>query len=160
MTWKTVYLPLLFRVTFGFVFLWAFIDKTFGLGFSTAAAKAWIRGSSPTAGFLSGVKGPLANVFTAMAGNGVVDWLFMLGLLGIGLGLILGIAKKITAISGAAMMLLMWLAVLPIKTNPFVDDHVIYFFLFLSYPFVTTLPYSLSRWWNTLAIVKKNTWLQ
>ena len=35
------------RIMFGFYFLWAFLDKTFGLGFATPAAKAWINGGSP-----------------------------------------------------------------------------------------------------------------
>lgn len=158
--WKNVYVPAIFRITFSFIFLWAFLDKAFGLGFSTVAEKAWIRGGSPTLGFLSNVKGPFSSLFTAMAGNGFVDWLFMLGLLGIGLGLLLGIARKITSISGAALMFLMWLAVLPIKTNPFVDDHIIYLFLFLLYPSVSSVPFSLEQWWNNKKIVKENSWLQ
>src|SRR6266511_711287 len=44
-----------FRVAVGFVFLWAFLDKTFGLGYATPSAKAWINGGSPTKGFLSGL---------------------------------------------------------------------------------------------------------
>lgn len=158
--WKKIYLPALFRVTFSFIFLWAFLDKLFGLGYSTPAAKAWINGGSPTLGFLSNVKGPLSSLFTAMAGNTLVDGLFMIGLLGIGLGLIFGVAKKITGVSGATMMLLMWLASLPIKTNIFVDDHIIYLLLFLTYTQLEILPFSLNAWWNRLSVVKKYTWLQ
>ena len=44
-----------FRVVLGFEFLWAFLDKTFGLGYATPAARAWINGGSPTKGFLSRV---------------------------------------------------------------------------------------------------------
>ncbi|MER7365496.1 hypothetical protein ABT353_22580, partial [Nonomuraea wenchangensis] len=40
------------RISIGWVFLWAFLDKTFGWGFATPAAKAWINGGSPTTGFL------------------------------------------------------------------------------------------------------------
>ncbi|HEV2634497.1 MAG TPA: hypothetical protein VGX23_05090, partial [Actinocrinis sp.] len=43
------------RIGTGFMFLWAFLDKTFGLGYSTASAKAWIHGGSPTKGFLGSV---------------------------------------------------------------------------------------------------------
>ena len=46
----------LLRVAVGFIFLWAFLDKFFGLGYATAADKGWIDGGSPTKGFLSGVK--------------------------------------------------------------------------------------------------------
>lgn len=158
--WKTVYLPAILRITFSFIFLWAFLDKAFGLGFSTPGNKSWISGGSPTMGFLSSVKGPFASLFNTMAGNGFVDWLFMLGLLGIGLGLLFGVAKKITGWSGALMMFFMWLAVLPIKTNPFVDDHIIYLLLFLAYMQLDEIPVSLNQWWNKLQIVKKNSWLR
>ena len=30
------------RLAIGFEFLWAFLDKTFGLGYHTANAKAWM----------------------------------------------------------------------------------------------------------------------
>jgi hypothetical protein len=43
------------RVSMGFVFLWAFLDKTFGLHYATPSAKAWIHGGSPTQGFLKSV---------------------------------------------------------------------------------------------------------
>jgi hypothetical protein len=42
------------RLSLGFLFLWAFLDKAFGLGYSTSSKDAWIRGGSPTKGFLSG----------------------------------------------------------------------------------------------------------
>ena len=83
------------RILLGFYFFWAFLDKTMGLGFATPAEKAWVLGGSPTTGFLSGVNGPFANFFADMAGNPFVDWLFMLGLLGIGLSLILGIGLRV-----------------------------------------------------------------
>ena len=52
------------RVAVGFVFLWAFLDKTFGFGYATPSAKAWINGGSPTKGFLSGVEmGPFESTF-------------------------------------------------------------------------------------------------
>lgn len=114
------------RVSLGFVFLWAFLDKTFGLGFATPSARAWISGGSPTTGFLKGVEGPFAGMFHNMAGVPLVNWLFMLALLGIGLGLMLGIAMRITAASATALLVFMWMASLPLQTNPFLDDHLIY----------------------------------
>jgi len=30
------------RISFGLIFLWAFFDKLFGLGFATASDKSWI----------------------------------------------------------------------------------------------------------------------
>src|SRR5512138_1326803 len=58
------------RVSLGFVFLWAFLDKTFGFGYATPAAKAWINGGSPTKGFLSSVAvGPFEATFHSWAGT-------------------------------------------------------------------------------------------
>src|ERR1700712_3293580 len=81
------------RVSTGFLFLWAFLDKTFGLHYSTPSARAWIHGGSPTNGFLKGVAvGPLQTMFHSIAGTWWADWLFMLGLLGVGVALIAGVA--------------------------------------------------------------------
>lgn len=78
------------RISLGFVFLWAFLDKTFGLGHGTTDKAAWINGGSPTNGFLSkGTSGPLADFYQSFAGATWADWLFMLGLAGIGTALIL-----------------------------------------------------------------------
>jgi thiosulfate dehydrogenase [quinone] large subunit len=126
------------RISLGWVFLWAFLDKAFALGHDTGldpqtgaidyfGAAAWIHGGSPTAGFLGfATKGPLAGVYQDLAGNAVIDWLFMLALLGIGVALILGIGMRIAAVSGAALLVLMWSAVLPPANNLFMDDHIVY----------------------------------
>ena len=111
----------------GFIFLWAFVDKTFGLGFATSSEKAWINGGSPTTGFLSaGVKGPFAEVFHSLAGVVVVDWLFMLGLLFIGLTLLLNRYVFFGAVAGVMMIVLMWLSLLFPANNPLIDEHIIY----------------------------------
>jgi thiosulfate dehydrogenase (quinone) large subunit len=97
------------RVVTGFAFLWAFLDKTFGLGYATTAERAWINGGSPTKGFLSRVAvGPFEETFHTIAGAAWADWLFMAALLGIGIALVLGIGLRIAAVSGTVMMLLMW----------------------------------------------------
>lgn len=122
----------LLRIAFGFIFFWAFIDKVFGLGFATTAEKAWLNGGSPTLGFLKmAAKGPFASLYHGMAGMPLVDWLFMLGLLGIGAALILGIGMRIACYSGAVFVILLYSAVLPPANNPILDEHIIYFFLFL-----------------------------
>lgn len=117
------------RILLGFIFLWAFFDKLLGLGVSTPAAKAMLVGGSPTFGFLSNNAGPFAEMFNGLAGQIWVDWLFMIGLLGIGSALVLGIGMRIATFTGALLLFLMWLASFPIKNNPFVDDHVIYIFV-------------------------------
>lgn len=126
------------RLLTGFVFLWAFLDKTFGLGYATPSGKGWIDGGSPTKGFLGSVAvGPMESTFHAWAGDPWANWLFMLGLLGIGLALVAGVALRLAALAGTAMMALMWIAEWPpakhlsdgspsMSTNPFVDYHLIY----------------------------------
>src|SRR6476660_2941194 len=91
------YLAATTRLSLGWVFLWAFLDKLLALGFNTGRAAttdvvdafgpaAWIHGGSPTLGFLKfGTKGPLADFYQSFAGDTWADWLFMLGLAGIGL---------------------------------------------------------------------------
>jgi len=50
----------------------------------------------------------------------------MVGLAGIGIALIAGIAMRIAAAAGATMLVLMWSAVLPPDNNPFMDYHLVY----------------------------------
>ena len=114
------------RIVLGTVFLWAFLDKTFGLGFATSPGKAWISGGSPTAGYLGSVKGSFSGMFQSLAGAPIVDWLFMLGLLGAGTALVLGIALRTAAAGGTVLLGMMWLSSLPLKSNPIIDEHVVY----------------------------------
>jgi thiosulfate dehydrogenase (quinone) large subunit len=152
------------RVALGFVFLWAFLDKTFGFGYATPAAKAWISGGSPTKGFLSGVEaGPLQGFFHSLAGTAVANGAFMLGLLGIGLALLAGIGLRVSATAATAMMALMWLAEWPPasgSSNPVVDYHLVYavaaVVLALTYAGHT---WGLGRRWAALPLVRKNRWL-
>ncbi len=127
------------RVAFGLTFLWAFFDKLLALGFATGVNSetgavdrfgpdAWINGGSPTFGFLSfGVPAdnPFKEFFSGLAGDAWVDWLFMVGLLGIGLALTFGIGMRLAAGAGALLYLLMWAASLPLENNPVIDDHII-----------------------------------
>lgn len=120
------YLALL-RISIGSIFLWAFFDKFLGLGFATVVGKAWIMGGSPTMGYLkNATHGPFAEIFKSMAGNPIVDVLFMFGLFGVGIAFVLGIALRFAAICGALMMALMYMSAFPPANNPLIDDHVIY----------------------------------
>ena len=56
---------------------------------------AWIHGGSPTEGFLTfGADGPFKGFYHSIAGAAWADWLFMLGLLGIGLALTFGVGMR------------------------------------------------------------------
>ena len=161
------------RLSLGWVFLWAFLDKLFALGFATGRnAKtgvvtrfgdaAWINGGSPTLGFLKfGSDGPLSGFYQGIAGASWANWLFMIGLLGIGLALMLGVAMRIATVSGVVMLVLMWSAVLPPANNPFMDDHIIYALTLVALMLAgagATL--GLGQTWNRLGIVQRHSFLR
>lgn len=125
---KSNYIWGLLRLSMGWIFFWAFIDKLFGLGFATASDKAWINGGSPTFGFLKfATKGPFADFYKGLAGSPLVDWLFMLGLLFVGVSLLLGIFVRLASLSGILMLVLMYTAgFIPPEHNPFLDEHLVY----------------------------------
>jgi thiosulfate dehydrogenase [quinone] large subunit len=160
------------RVTTGFVFLWAFLDKTFGLHYSTPSARAWVNGGSPTKGFLSSVDaGPFQSVAHSIAGTWWADGLFMVGMFAVGIALIAGIGLRVSAVSGGLIMANMWLAEFPLaqhtatgtasgSTNPITDYHLIYIAVLI----VLAAAYAghtwgLGRRWAKLPIVQKNRWL-
>lgn len=147
----------LLRISLGWIFLWAFLDKTLGLGYATPSGNAWIRGGSPTSGFLANAtSGPLQDLFQALSGSALVDWLFMLGLLGIGLALLLGVGMKIAAWSGSTLLLLMWLALLPTENNPFLDDHLVYAIaLFACQLGKAGRTWGLGTWWSNTGVVQR-----
>jgi len=119
------------RLVMAFIFLWAFLDKLLGFGFATVSEKAWINGGSPTAGFLSNaVKGPFADIFHGLAGVVIIDWLFMLGLLFIGVTYLFNKYIFWGSLAGILMMMLMWLALLFPENNPIIDEHIIYALVF------------------------------
>jgi thiosulfate dehydrogenase (quinone) large subunit len=149
------------RVVLGVTFFWAFLDKLFGLGYSTPSERAWINGGSPTKGFLANsADGPFAGFYQDIAGAGWADWLFMIGLAGIGAALLLGVGMRVAAASGAVLYLLMWSVVLPPTTNPVVDDHIIGALVLIALALVhagDTVGFG--RWWKRQPIVQQNRWL-
>jgi thiosulfate dehydrogenase [quinone] large subunit len=161
------------RILTGLTFLWAFLDKTFGLGYATGAAKAWVNGGSPTKGFLGGVDvGPLQSVFRSLAGSAVADWLFMIGLLGIGLALVLGIGMRVAAASGAVLLMAMWVASWPMaalnaageptsSTNPLIDDHLVNAVLVIALAvYAAGDTWGFGRQWAQLPMIRRNAWLR
>ena len=156
------------RLALGWVFLWAFLDKTFALGFATGrnpetgaidylGDAAWINGASPTEGFLTfGTKGPLADFYAGLAGNAFIDWLFMLGLLGIGLALVLGIGMRIAAATGSLLLVMMWSAALWPANNPFVEADLVYAIVLIALAAAGAgKTWGLGKAWERLAIVQK-----
>jgi thiosulfate dehydrogenase (quinone) large subunit len=174
------------RLLLGWTFLWAFLDKAFALGFSTGRVlddagntvkiaffgdAAWIHGASPTAGAIAfGLKGPFADTIQSVTGftmaNGPhvdawIDWVYMLSMLLIGLGLITGVMTRIAAVGG-----IVWLAVFYVATaiwpehNPFVDEHVIYAVVLLLLIYANAgRYYGLGKIWQRMDVVKDRRYL-
>jgi thiosulfate dehydrogenase [quinone] large subunit len=148
------------RLALGWIFLWPFFDKLFGLGHETASGKAWIHGGSPTTGFLKSATGPFAGVYHSFAGAAWADWGFMLALVCIGSALLLGVGMRVAAVSGVALLVLMWSASLPPANNPFLDEHIIYALVLVGLALVgagRTL--GLGRSWANTSIVRRHPWL-
>lgn len=149
------------RLVMGWMFFWAFLDKTFGLGFATESANSWLNGGSPTAGFLgNAVHGPLASFYNSIAGNPMVDVLFMAGLGLVGLCLLLGIGLRVAGTAGALMVLLMWSSLLPPENNPIVDEHIVFFLVFLGIAHSDAgMHFGLGKWWSRTSLVKRWPWM-
>lgn len=156
------------RLSLGWVFLWAFLDKLLALGFATGrdadtgavdrfGPAAWIHEGSPTLGFLKfGTKGPLADFYQGFAGAGWANWLFMIGLAGIGIALILGIGMRMATFSGVAMLVMMWSAALWPENNPFMDDHLIYALVLVMLLLAGAgKTFGLGRAWERLHLVQR-----
>ena len=151
------------RLCMGWIFFWAFIDKVFGLGFATTAEQAWMNGGSPTYGFLTfATKGPFEGFYKSLAGSVSVDWLFMLGLLFVGVSLLLGIVVRLGSVVGVALLLLMYTAasIFP-EHNPFLDEHLIYAALLLLFAVSESGRYfGFGRVWSESSFVKRFPFLQ
>jgi thiosulfate dehydrogenase [quinone] large subunit len=150
------------RIALGWIFLWAFLDKTFGLGHETVASRSWLNGGSPTKGFLgSAAKGPFTGLAHALGGTAVADVLFMSALLGIGVALVLGVGMRLAATAGAVLTVMMWAAVLPPANNPFMDEHLIYAATLIVLALLAagdTL--GMGRVWAGTSLVKRAGWLR
>jgi thiosulfate dehydrogenase [quinone] large subunit len=111
-------------------------------------------------GFLSGAAGPFAGIYQSIAGAGWVNWIFMIGLLGIAIALLLGIGMRIAAVSGAVLLILMWSASLPPQDDIFMDNHIIYALVLLGLAVVGAgNTFGLGRWWSQTSLVRRFPWL-
>lgn len=163
----SMYAWALLRIGLGYIFLWAFFDKLFGLGFSTCkdrisgdvtvgCSDAWINGGSPTTDFLNNATaGPFTEFYRNLAGQAWVDWLFMLGLLVVGIGLLLGIFVRFAAFSGIVMLVLMWSALLWPANAPGVDEHIIYALALFGVALIDEhQAWGLRSWWLKTSLAK------
>ena len=154
------------RIVIGFNFFWSFLDKLLGLNYTTAAENAWIQGGSPTQGYLMGASdGWLGPMWEALAGNVVLDIVFMLALLGLGVAALTGAGLRIAAVAGVLLSIGFYLSQLPLEagaaTNPITTAHWYYFLLFLLFPFLDAgRTWGVANIWERFSIVQKNPWLR
>ena len=60
--------------SWGWTFLWAFLDKLFGLGYATPEDRSWVNGGSTTRGFLeNSATGPFEDLYRSIAGDAWAD---------------------------------------------------------------------------------------
>ena len=144
------------RIMIGWLFLWPFFDKLFGLGFQTEHGKGMIDGGSPSSYVEYMTRGPFEAVFKAIAGNAFIDYLMMAALLILGITLIFGIASKLTTIGASAFVLIMFCIALPPTDNPIYDYHITWIAaLIVIYYLGGYERLSIYNWWKELPIVKK-----
>lgn len=154
-------LPLaILRILLGFLFLWSFLDKMFGLGFSTKSANSMINGGSPTEGFLTYRTDTLSFLADAPALVQVLDVVIMAAFLLLGIALILGIGMKIAAVGGTLLLLMMYVSLFPLtkadSTNPLVDYHIMYMFLLWAFYLSNAGDVlGLGKWWKEQSLVAR-----
>ena len=143
------------RVALGWIMLWAFLDKMFGLGFETPAGSGFVNGGSPSSYVVYVTNGVFKDLFTSLAGNTVVDVLLLLACLGLGLSFILGFASRLSTVLMSVFLAVMFLLEVPPTDNPLIDYHVIYILAVLAvYLYGGFEKLSLNQAWVKLPVVR------
>jgi len=108
---------LLARVTVGWVFFYAGIEKVFGATPFTAAGflKFGTLGTTAEKVADGTIVNPTHAFWVSLAGNGtllpIVNFMVVFGEVAIGAALILGLATRFASVAGALMMGLFWIAI-------------------------------------------------
>lgn len=164
------------RLLIGFEFMWAFLDKTFGLSIGTAKADAWIHGGNPTAGALwFALKGPFKGFYEHITGasatfaadgtpitmippHAFINCLYMGALLLIGLGLMTGVMTRLAAVGGIVWMAIFYTATaLWPEFNPFYDVHILSIVVLVAIIVANAGAYvGLGKVWQRFEVVKKH----
>jgi thiosulfate dehydrogenase [quinone] large subunit len=128
------------RIGLGLLYLWAFVAGAFGIEYANSTTSAtgvtsygwhfaydshagWITSgfkTSPTAGFVSTLHGPLAFIPQKLP-TGLDDFLWIFALAGLGIGLTLGIFMYLAGWGGFALNVLLWFSLFPPVNNPVID---------------------------------------
>ena len=162
------------RLGIGFVYLWGFISQGFGLGYTNQivnqsapsptevqyhwdfnydADNGWITSGfkhSPTEGYVdNNTHGPLAPVVQNLP-TGLVDFMWIFAIGGLGIALMLGICSRIAGWGGLILNLMIWFSVFPPSTNPVIDaEHFMFAFtIFLLMWLHASNYWGIGRWWR------------
>lgn len=152
------------RIGLGLMYLWAFIAQGFGIGytnsngtdrgwyFSFDTANGWITSGfdhSPTAGYVSGMTGPIGS-FVQWLPNGLVDFLWLFALAGLGIALTFGIFMTIAGWGGFVLNMLIWIGGLPPSSNPIIDgEHMAFALSILLLMFLKAdTRFGFGSWWR------------
>lgn len=151
------------RILLGTVLFWAGLDKLLGLGFPTESGEGVVDGSSATQGYLAyGIEegAPAHEVLTPLAGNPVIDVLYLLATLGAGLAIVLGVAMGPAAVGAATLFLGLWFSSWPLEFNPVIDEHLVYAVAALALAALHAGRHlGLGRWWESTRLVQRHGWL-
>lgn len=106
---------------------------------------------------MHGTKGPFAPLYQSMADSSLVMWLFMLGLLFVGVTLLFGVMVKLGALVGFIMYIMFYTAgFIPPEHNPITDEHVVNAVIMLGLLFVVpNRLLGLGAWWERCFLVRK-----
>jgi thiosulfate dehydrogenase [quinone] large subunit len=155
------------RLAIGWLWLWAFFDKLFGLGFATTPDKAWINGNSPISGFLmfgTNSESPFYSFFSTelVKYANIMDFVLMGMFFFVGFALIFGIFVRIASLFGIIFMVSIYLSEIPLANNPIIDSHIIYalvLLLFFVGPVVGKY-IGLGNKWQNIRFVEKYPFLK
>ena len=163
------------RIALGLVYLWAFISQGFGITYTNkatpppdapAGAKVtyeWTFGYDSDAGWISSgfshsptesyvdnnLHGPLAFIPQKLP-TGLVDFMWIFAIGGLGIALMLGICSRIAGWGGLLLNLMIWFSVFPPSTNPVIDaEHFMFAFsIFLLMWLHASNYWGIGRWWR------------
>jgi thiosulfate dehydrogenase (quinone) large subunit len=148
------------RITLGLGFLWAGLEKVFqfagagafnAAGFLTHATGGAVPGSAATA-----IVNPTHDFWVSLGSNAgavsAINVLVQAGEIGIGIALILGVATRFSAIAGALMMGLFYIANWSFATGPFNEQ-----FMYGAVAIVLALV-GAGEYFGLDALIEKTTW--
>ena len=173
----------LLRLAMGWVFLWAFLDRFFGLGFGTCRITArvandpsqvggidylcdasFLQGGSAIHGFLTTrtARSATGDWFSWMAPDNAAtqniwDLIFMFALLGAAVTLLLGILVRLGAIGAVILLVLIHLAGSVWPTgDPFLTYQLVYAVVLVGIAVADAGRFlGFGRWWTSLPLIER-----